>query len=305
MHDYDLLVLGEINVDLILRADEITPIFGQEILVEDATLTLGSSSVICACGAARLGLRVGFAGVAGADEFGRFMLRQMEARGIDVSGVIVDPVIKTGITVSLSTAADRALLTYPGSIAALTPERVDRALFDRARPLHVSAYFLQTGLRGGLPELFAQARARGMTTSLDTGWDQTEGWDGGLQETLAQTDLFLPNAVEACAITGHADVEHALAALAEIVPLVALKLGSDGAAARHGDEVARVAPLPVQVVDTTGAGDSFDAGFIYGYLAGWPLKETLRFANGCGALSTTAAGGTAAQPTVDQMRAAW
>lgn len=302
MHNYDLLVLGEINVDLILRADEITPLFGQEVLVEDATLTLGSSSVICACGAARLGLRVGFAGVVGADEFGRFMLREMEARGVDVSGVIVDPAVKTGITVSLSTAADRALLTYSGSIAALTPERVDRALFDRARHLHVSSYFLQAGLREGLPALLAQARARGLTVSLDTGWDPAEEWDGGLQETLAQTDLFMPNQVEACTITGQADAEHALAALAEVVPLTALKLGSEGAAARRGEEIVRVGPLPVQVVDTTGAGDSFDAGFIYGYLAGWSLEETLRFANGCGALSTTAAGGTAAQPTLEQVQ---
>ena len=181
MAGYDVVVLGEINVDLILGADEIVPVFGQELLVEDATLTMGSSSVIFACGAARLGLRVGFVGIVGDDQFGHFMLQEMAARGVDVSPVVVDPAFKTGITVSLSTPADRAMLTFPGSIAALTPGQVDRGLFDRARHLHVSSYFLQTGLREGLPALFEWARTQGLTVSLDTGWDPDEGWNGGLE----------------------------------------------------------------------------------------------------------------------------
>ena len=298
MTDCDVLVLGEINVDLILRADEIAPAFGQESLVEDATLTMGSSSVIFACGAARLGLRVAFVGVAGDDEFGKFMRREMAARGIDVEPVIVDPAVKTGVTVSLSAAADRALLTYPGSIAALTAEQVDRALFDRARHLHIGAYFLQTGLQEGLPELLAQAHARGLTVSLDTGWDPSQKWNGGLSETLAQTDVFLPNAVEAAAITGQANAEAALTALTQRVPVVAVKLGAEGAIAQQSQATARAEPLPVQVVDTTGVGDSFDAGFVYGFLANWPLERTLRLAGACGALATREPGGVNGQPTL-------
>jgi sugar/nucleoside kinase (ribokinase family) len=298
MDDLDVLVLGEINVDLILWADEITPVFGQERLVEDATLTLGSSSVIFACGAARLGLQVAFVGVVGDDEFGQFMLREIAARGVDVGPVIVDPAAKTGITVSLSTATDRALLTYSGSIAALTPEQVDRALFDRARHVHVGSYFLQAGLREGLPELLAQARKRGLTVSMDTGWDPVERWDDGLRETLAQIDVFMGNADETRAITGRANLEAALASLIEQVPVVAVKLGAKGAIARREGETARAVPPPVQVVDTTGAGDSFDAGFICGYLRGWPLRRTLRLACACGALATRQAGGTVGQPTL-------
>jgi len=300
MIKYDVLVLGEINVDLILRADEIAPVFGQELLVDDATLTMGSSCVIFACGAVRLGLRVGFAGIVGDDEFGRFMLREMKARGIDVEPVIVDPAIKTGITVSLSTATDRALLTHLGSIAALAPERVERALFEQARHVHVGSYFLQTGLRDGLPNLLAEARARGLTVSLDTGWDPDEKWNGSLQETLAQTDVFLPNGVEAPAISGEPDVEAALSTLAKRTPLVAVKLGAEGAIARRGEEIVRAAPPAVQVVDTTGAGDSFDAGFVCGYLKGWPLERTLRLACACGSLATRYPGGTNGQPTLDE-----
>lgn len=304
MAEYDVLVLGEINVDLILSADEITPVFGQELLVDDMALAMGSSSVIFACGAARLGLRVGFVGVVGDDEFGHFMLRQMAARGVDVRPIIVDSAVKTGITVSLSTAADRALLTYLGSITALTVEQVDRALLGRARHLHVGSYFLQQGLRTGLPALFAEARARGLTVSLDTGFDPHQAWDGGLWEALAHVDLFLPNAVEAPAIAGASSPETALDALAARVPMVAVKLGAEGAIARRGAEVCRAAPPPVKAVDTTGAGDSFDAGFVYGYLAGWSLQRTLRLACACGALTTRQPGGTEGQPTLTEAMAA-
>jgi sugar/nucleoside kinase (ribokinase family) len=300
MADYDVLVAGEINVDLILGAEEIVPVFGQEILVEDATLTMGSSSVIFACGAARLGLRVGFVGVVGEDEFGRFMLREMSARDVDVRPVIVEPAVKTGITVSLSTPDDRAMLTYNGSIAALTTDRVDRVLLGRTRHLHVGSYFLQTGLQDGLPELLAQARAEGLTISMDTGWDPAEGWNGGLWDALAQVNVFLPNELEAGAITGQGDEETALAALAEHVPVVAVKLGAEGAIARRGEEIVRIAPLPVEVVDTTGAGDSFDAGFVYGYLAGWSLERTLRLGCACGSLATRQPGGTNGQPTLGE-----
>jgi sugar/nucleoside kinase (ribokinase family) len=297
MAGYDVLVLGEINVDLILGADEITPVFGQELLVEDATLAMGSSSVIFACGAARLGLRVGFVGVA---QFGHFMLQEMAVRGVDVSPVVIDRAFKTGITVSLSIPADRAMLTFPGSIAALTPGQVDRGLFDRARHLHVSSYFLQTGLREGLPALLEQARTQGLTVSLDTGWDPSERWNGGLGKTLAQTDVFLPNEAEACAITGVETVARALAALAARVPTVAIKLGAKGAVAQRGKETVRATPPPVQVTDTTGAGDSFNAGFISGYLAGWSLGRTLRLACACGSLAAREPGGTNGQPTLSQ-----
>jgi len=301
---YDVLVLGEINVDLILTANEIRPVPGQERLVDDMALTMGSSSVIFACGAARLGLRVGFCGVVGDDELGQFMLRGMAARGIDVTPVRVDPALKTGITVSLSTPADRAMLTYAGSIAALTAEHVDRLLVQDARHVHVSSFYLQDGLRSGLPGLLAQARAYGLTVSLDTGYDPREAWDGSLQETLAQVDVLMPNEIEAAAISGTPDPQGALRALVEQVSVVAVKLGTEGAIAQQGKQVVRAAPPSVVAVDTTGAGDSFDAGFVYGYLAGWPLERALRLACACGALATRVPGGTNGQPTLPEALAA-
>lgn len=295
--EFDVLVVGELNADLILSGD-VTPAFGQvERLVDDATLTIGSSSAIAACGMARLGLRVAFAGLVGDDEFGRFMLEALRSRGVDVSAVRVDPSVKTGLTVILSRGEDRAILTYPGSIAALRREHLDLEMLSRARHLHLGSYFLLDGLRPDVPELFAAARARGLSVSLDTNYDPAERWEG-LDAVLSHVDILLPNETELLAISGAADIETGLARLAERVPLVAVKRGGAGAVARRGTEVLSAAAPPMTVVDTTGAGDSFDAGLLYGQLAGWELARSLRLACVCGALSTRAAGGTAAQPTL-------
>jgi sugar/nucleoside kinase (ribokinase family) len=302
--DFDLLVVGEINPDLILRGD-VTPEFGQvEKNVDDATLTIGSSSVIFACGAALLGLRVAFIGKVGDDIFGRFMRERMAERGIDTGGVVVDPTIATGLSVILSRGDDRAILTHPGSIAALRYTEIDVRLLARARHLHMGSYFMLDALRPDVPKLFAAARDRGLTISLDTNYDPSERWDGGLRDALRYVDVFMPNQTELLAIAGATDLDAALEQMARQVPLVGVKLGAQGGAARQGDQIARAAALPVEVVDTTGAGDSFDAGLIYGYLQGWELQRTLSLACACGSLSTRAAGGTAAQPTLDEALAA-
>jgi sugar/nucleoside kinase (ribokinase family) len=302
--DFDLLVVGEINPDLILRGD-IAPEFGQvEKTIADATLTIGSSSVIFACGASRLGLRVAFVGKIGGDVFGRFMREQMAERGIDTGGVVVDPSIPTGLSVILSRGDDRAILTHPGSIAALRYAEIDRRLLARASHLHMGSYFMLDALRPDVPALFAATREQGLTISLDTNYDPSERWDGGLREALRYVDVFMPNQAELLAIAGVDDLDTALEQMARRTPVVGVKLGAQGGAARRGDTIARAAALPVAVVDTTGAGDSFDAGFVYGYLKGWDLRRTLRLACACGSLSTRAAGGTAAQPSLAEALAA-
>ena len=294
--DFDVLVVGELNADLILRGD-VAPAFGQvEKLIDDATLTIGSSSAICACGLARLGLRVAFLGKVGQDEFGRFMLRELAGRGIDTNSIVIDPTLKTGLTVILAQAsgADRALLTYAGSIAALRYAEIDLSLLARARHLHLGSYFLLDRLRPDVPALFDGAHAHGMTVSLDTNYDPHEVWQA--TDVLRRADVFLPNETELLAITQQPDVEAALRSLA--VSTVAVKLGERGARARRGDELASASIVPVTVMDTTGAGDSFDAGFIYGVVNEWPLDQTLRLATICGSLSTRAVGGTTAQATL-------
>ena len=294
---FDILTIGEINVDLVLGHDA-RPIFGQfERIVDDATLTVGGSGTIFAMGAAQLGLRIAYCGVVGDDNFGRFMLDHLHQRQIDTRGVIIDPTLKTGLSVILNVPHDRAILTHLGAIDALHATQVDRALLTQCRHVHVTSYFLQHNLRPGLPSLLAHARAAGITVSLDTNWDPAERWDDGLAEVLAQTDIFLPNEQEACAITGAATVEVALEQLAATIPTVAIKCGAEGAICRHGDQTVRDPGFPIHVVDTTGAGDSFNGGFLYGWLHGWDLADTLAMGCACGTLSTQAAGGVDAQPT--------
>ena len=294
---YDILIAGEINPDLILSGN-VVPEFGQvETLVENATLAIGSSSAIFACGAARLGLHVAFIGVCGGDVFGRFMLDEMQKRNVDVSNVIVRAGEQTGLSVILNQGVDRAILTHPGLIPALQESDIPEALLRDARHLHVASYFLQNKLQPDLPNLFRRAHSLGLTTSLDTNYDPSEQWVG-FDELLSATDIFLPNKTEAISITKVNDVESAATQLANKSKLVAIKLGSDGALACKEDLIIHSDSVSVNVADTVGAGDSFDAGFIYGYLNNWELQRSLRLACICGALSTQRAGGTDGQPTL-------
>jgi sugar/nucleoside kinase (ribokinase family) len=296
---FDILVAGEINPDLILTGD-VKPEFGQvEKLVDSSSLIIGSSSAIFACGAARLGLKVAFIGVCGDDFFGRFMLDEMQKRNIDVGNVIVRKNGQTGLSVILNRNTDRAILTHPGLIADLQASDITDSLLRRSRHLHVASYFLQTKLQPDLQELFQHAHSLGLTTSLDTNYDPSEKWVG-FDELLSVLDVFLPNKTEALAITKADDVESASRQLAGKSKLVAIKLGADGAMTCMNNEIAYAKPISVKVIDTVGAGDTFDSGFLYGYLNNWTLERSLRLACVCGAMTTQKAGGTESQPTLDE-----
>ncbi len=299
--DLDLLVLGDANPDLVLSGGDVVPAFGQaERLVDEARLTIGGSGAIMACAAARLGLRVAIAGVVGDDLFGSYMLDELTARGVGVEGLVVDPDGSTGLTVVLSTEGDRAMLTSSGTIGDLRASLIDLGLLRRARHVHVSSYFLQGALAPDLAELFAGVRAAGAKTSLDPNWDPSGQWDSGLGALLPAIDVFFPNESEATLLTHTSDLDAAIAALRSRGPLVAVKVGDRGAVASGPGEHLRVAAAPVDAVDTTGAGDSFDAGFLAAMLAGEPLERCLALANVCGALSTRAVGGVDAQPTLQE-----
>jgi sugar/nucleoside kinase (ribokinase family) len=296
---FDILVAGEINPDLILSGN-VTPEFGQvEKLVDSATLAVGSSSAIFACGAARLGLKVALIGVCGDDVFGRFMLDEMQRHGVDVSNVIIRSDGQTGLSVILTHQADRAILTYSGLISALRAADIPDSLLCQARHLHVASYFLQTKLQPGLPALFKRAHLLGLTTSLDTNYDPSEQWRG-FDELLSVTNVFLPNKAEAKSITGTENVDEAADRLGSRVEVAAIKLGADGALGIRSSQKVKVGSISVNVVDAIGAGDSFDAGFIYGYLQGWSLEKSLCLGTICGGLSTQHAGGTSGQPTLDE-----
>ncbi len=300
-HPFDLLVLGDANPDLVLTGD-VEPAFGQaERLVDEAHLTVGGSGAIVATGAARLGLRVGFCGVVGDDPFGRFLRDELDRRGVDVGGLLLDEARPTGVSVVLARPNDRAILTHAGTIADLRTDLIDPARLERARHVHVSSYFLQRSLAPELPALFERVRAAGAATSVDPNWDPFGRWDGGLRDLLGHVDVFLPNATEASRIAGIDELDDAVLALAERAGVVVAKAGAGGALAAHGERLVRAAAPEIEALDTTGAGDAFDAGYLASMLAGDPLERTLAIANACGALSTRALGGVDAQPTMDEV----
>lgn len=298
-----ILVAGELNPDLILSGCDARPEPGKEIFAGGYELTLGSSSAICAVGMARLGNDILFAGNIGDDRYGEFCLEVLMREDIDVSRVRRIPNQKTGLTVSISSRRDRSLITCLGAIASLTPGDITDDMLAGRRHLHVGGYYLQTGMQGRLHELFRRAHEAGVTTSLDCGYDPTERWDSGLMQVLNETDVFLPNTEEIRGITGHSDPERGLACLDNGSTLVVGKLGSRGCMAREEGRLVCVPAFPVQVVDTTGAGDSFVAGFLHGWLRGWHLRASLRFASACGALSTGGVGGTTSQPRLAEAEA--
>ena len=260
---FDLVVAGELNPDAIVRVETFELRYGQvESLVDEGVLTIGSSGAIGACGAARLGMRVAYVAVVGDDLSGRFMLEELRRRDVDVGSCRVDSEQETGLSVVLSKGEDRAILTSLGAMPGLTAADVSDEMLARAKHLHVSSPHLQIGLRDGLAELFARARRAGTSTSLDPGWDPERRLGAGLEDALVQTDVFLPNAAEACEFAGVEDPEAALELLAERIDTVVVKLGSEGAIARHGEETVKADAPAVELVDGTGAGDSFTAGFL-------------------------------------------
>ncbi len=296
---HDLLVIGDFCVDLILTGD-VRPRFGQvEQIVDDASLEIGGSAAIFASQSAKLGARVKVIGWVGDDSFGELVAEGLSRTGVDVSALGRHPTLKTGIGVALSMPGDRAILTYMGTIDALRPKDLGEALFTSVRHVHLASYFLLDAMRSEWPGWFALCRERGITISLDTNWDPKNRWQG-IDELLAYVDVFLPNEQEALAISRTSDVETAGRKLASRGPLVVIKRGPEGAIAFANQQQWRLLPnaesgLPARVVDTTGAGDNFDAGFMRAWLSGADIPACLALGHRCAVSSLQERGGTRGQ----------
>jgi sugar/nucleoside kinase (ribokinase family) len=295
MPRFDVTIAGELNLDLILYGlpEQLPP--ERELLADRMMLTLGSSSAIVAHNLAALGSRVGFQSRIGDDPLGQIALDRLQEDGVDVSLVRRVPgSTTTGLTVILPHEAWRNILTYSGTIAETCWEDLDLNYLADARHFHFSSYYLQRALRPRVGELFQQLKSKGLTISLDTNDDPDDRWEGGLSGVLHYVDVFLPNEREACKVAGTEDLEVAIDRLSHLVPLVVVKLGRNGALAQRGAERFTSPSQEVVPVDTVGAGDSFDAGFLHEYVRGADLPTCLASGNMAGAFSTTRPGGTEA-----------
>ena len=291
----DVIVVGELNVDLILNQIDGFPEIGKEKLAETMTLTLGSSSAIFASNLSSLGSNVSFLGKIGQDIFGDLVIDSLEGKGVSTELIIRSKDLKTGATIVLNYDEDRAMITHTGAMEALVIEDISEAALKKARHLHFSSYFLQPGLKKTIGDLFKMAKNSGLTTSFDAQWDPEEKWDLDLYSILPSVDVFLPNTQELLHLTQKSSVDEALDYLSPVANTIALKLGNKGSLVFSGGNKLHKEPfLNTDVIDAIGAGDSFNAGFIHKFVQKCPIEECQEFGNLTGAISTTAAGGTTA-----------
>lgn len=295
MKTFDITIAGEINLDLILYGLPLAMPVERELLGTDFCVTLGSSSAILAHNLSVLGAQVGFITRVGPDALGKIALERVGESKVDLSRIVVDAgATSTGVTVLLPHGKERHILTYPGTMAELSLEDLDLEYLKSARHFHVSSLFLQRALAPALPKLFRELKNAGLTLSLDTNDDPDDQWGGVLDELLDLVDIIFPNEDEACRIARTRAADEAIDVLAKRVPCVVIKRGPRGSIVRAGDRIFTAPPVAVSPVDTIGAGDSFNAGFLFGWLRGLSLKQCARAGNITGALSTLRPGGTEA-----------
>ena len=294
MPRFDVTFAGEINLDIILYGlpDELPQ--ERELLASGSSVTLGSSSAITAHNLAVLGSKVGFVTRVGQDELGKIALGRLNHVGVDLSRITDSHELDTGVTLILPHSRSRHILTNPGCMTEMKLEHLDMEYLTSSRHFHLSSFFLHRGMIQQIPELFRQLKQAGLTISMDTNDDPEDRWADTLPEALRYVDILMPNEREACKIAGVSDVQEAVQKLSQIVPLLVVKMGSQGSMAVRGAERFLNPALAVEVVDPVGAGDSFNAGFLHKYVQGAKLGECLASGNRAAAFSTTRPGGTEA-----------
>jgi len=292
-----ILAIGDLNVDIIVSGMNEFPELGCEIHCSDVRTVMGGSASIFVCRLGQLGVEVDILGVVGKDDNGRIVLNTLRSNNVGIDKVIIREDVRTGVTISLTYPNEKALITFMGSIGALEPSDVPPELFQDYDHVHISSIYFQPKLLGSIAGIFEEAKRRGLTTSLDTQDDPSEKYEE-IWEILEYTDIFLPNDREAKGIAKSTSLDVALEKIGSKVETLAVKCGGRGAVGKMGDKVVRVKPIEIDPVDTTGAGDSFDAGFIYYFLfKKMGFEDSLRFANAMGALSCFYIGGAGGKIT--------
>lgn len=295
MKKFDIIALGELNVDLLLNKIGGFPEVGKEIFAKEMTLTLGSSTAIFAANAASLGAKVSFLGMIGNDDFGAFVKTSLENRGVDTSNLIEVSSAATGLTAILNYDEDRANVTYPGAMSIMGVKDIRPEAIAQAKHVHISSIFLQETLHRDIYEIVKLVKDNGATLSMDMQFDPEEKWDFDYKKILPLVDIFMPNIQELEALTRQDSLEKAIAAVRPYINVLVVKMGSKGSmvVTRDGEKVLP-AMLNSNVVDAIGAGDSFNSGFITAYVQGKDLDYCQHMGNLSGAINTTAAGGTGA-----------
>ena len=300
---FDVLVVGELNIDLILDGLQQLPELGKEILADKMLYTMGSSSAIFASNLSTLGTSVNFVGCIGKDDFAEKIIHELNSKNVNTTGIIRSDTAATGITVAFNFQQSRGMVTYPGAMNELSEADITDAMLQNARHLHVSSVFIQPALKPGLTKLFKRAKQFGLSTSLDPQWDSYEQWDCDWNNLLPLVDVFLPNIEELKNITQQSSLQNAVNSIKHHTNILTVKNSIEGAIAFYKNElVEQPAFIDHGFADAIGAGDSFDAGFIRQFISGKSLKECTELGAICGAINTTAHGGTTAFKNLEAVK---
>ncbi|MEM4728652.1 MAG: carbohydrate kinase family protein [Thermoplasmata archaeon] len=297
----DVIAVGNIVIDYQAGPLEDLPSWGTLTkLSRGPRPAIGGNGAIFAVAAARLGLRTALAGRVGRDSWGDWILSRLVEEGVETERVRRGRGGTATTIVLVRTDGERAFLHHIGAGASLKSRELQG--LPRCRWLHISSMFLLPSLTSrGIERALRAAERMGAKTSLDVAWDPSGAWELG--GCLTAADWFLPNLDEARAITGKKNVEEAAGALRDMgARNVAVKMGAEGALVLSEEAgLLRIPPFRVNAVDSTGAGDVFDAALVYGLLKGMPPARAALLASAAGAFSTTAVGGTAAAPSAAEL----
>lgn len=299
---WDFVLVGELFYDEILSGMQALPRLGEEAFARRYKREVGGGAAITACGLAKLGARVAVLGVVGQD--GAWLTARLNEFGVDTTLIQVSPNEPTGLTVSVSTREDRAFFSYYGANELLNlllrdPEWICHMC--RARAVHIA-----TSPDGELDQdLIPLLKAANSLVSLDVQSHMSWLTSPDHLNILRSADVFFPNEIEAEWVSGESGLHRVLRGLrAKGLQRVGVKLGGKGAALLWDQQEYFVDPFPVDTEDTTGAGDCFNAGFLFAWLQGESPQSCLRWANVCGALSTRELGGVNGFPTLSEVHAA-
>jgi ribokinase len=297
-----ILALGDANVDLIAPVKGL-PEEGGEVLLRRLEWRAGGSAANFSVAIARLGLSSGFVGCVGDDAFGRFLVEDFKREGVDISQLQIDREVMTGLAfVLVSRRGERTMFGYRGANVRLSAERLDLDYIRGAKVLHVSGYaLLEDPQRRAALAAMREAKEAGAFVSLDVSIPAARG-ARALLSSLKLVDLLFLNEREAASLVGARRAEDSARRILGLGPtMVALKRGRKGCLVATERETLRSPAFPVRAMDTTGAGDAFDAGFVFGIVKGWGTERAARLANAAGALCAEQIGARSGLPNMREL----
>lgn len=284
---FEVACVGILCADVLAKPVDKLPEKGKLNLIDKLQMQVGGCASNAAIDLAKIGVNVTMVGKVGDDGFGKFLTETLKAEKVNISGLVIDKSVQTSASVvTISTDAERSILHCLGSNSKFTFKDIEMQIVKNSKILFIAGTFLMPEFDGnGTEELLKQASENGVLCCMDTAWDSTNQWMNKIESSLKYLDWFLPSYEEAVQLSGRDEPD----AIADVFKLkgvknIVIKLGKDGCYVKPQNDVGFYVPTfnDIKVVDTSGAGDSFCAGFITGLVKGWDLKMCAKFANAVG-----------------------